>query len=124
MGRPRKSQTSKEKLNSVIEVDGKVASDNPTALDQIWGADGASRYGTMNFDEYVAQLDDMLPVDLQNHARDVGLRPDVELHTLRSRLEAEFQKYVASFRGATITTRNSKPSSIPKNIHKILREGA
>lgn len=121
---PRTKKTSKEKLSEHIEIDGKIASNNPTALDQIWGVDGLSKYGTMDVDEYTAQLDDMLPVDLQNHARNVGLRPDVEPHVLRERLLAEFQRHVASFKSASVQTKNIKLTNVPKKINKILREGA
>lgn len=120
---PRKKKTSKEVLNQNIEIDGKIASNKPTALEQIWGSDGLSKYGTMDVDVYTAKLNDMLPVDLQNHARDIGLRPDVEPHILRERLVGEFLRHIASFKSGQINVA-SAPSSVPKNIHKILREGA
>lgn len=118
-----KKMTSKARLNESIEIDGKIASDNPTALEQIWGSDGISKYGTMNIDVYTAQLDDMLPVDLQNHARDIGLRPDVEPHVLKSRLINEFLRHLSSFRSGQVKTSSNK-KSLPKSINKILREGA
>jgi hypothetical protein len=120
---PRKKKTSKEVLNKNIEIDGKIASNKPTALEQIWGSDGLSKYGTMDLDIYTAKLNDMLPVDLQNHARDVGLRPDAEPHLLRERLVNEFLRHVASFKSGQVNV-TSAPSSVPKNINKILREGA
>jgi len=121
---PRKKKNSKEVLNENIEIDGKIASNKPTALEQIWGSDGLSTYGTMDIDVYTAKLNDMLIVDLQNHARDVGLRPDVEPHVLRQRLLSEFSRHVESFKSSQGTVIQSLPSSVPKNIHKILREGA
>lgn len=120
---PRKKQTSKEALNQNIEIDGKIAANKPTALEQIWGSDGLSKYGTMDLKVYTAKLNDMLPVDLQNHARDVGLRPDVESHILKERLVNEFLRHVASFKSGQVNTASS-PSSVPKNVHRILREGA
>jgi hypothetical protein len=120
---PRKKRTSKEALNENIEIDGKIASNKPTALEQIWGSDGLSKYGTMDIDIYAARLNDMLPVDLQNHARDIGLRPDAESHLLRERLINEFLRHVASFKSGQVNVK-SAPSSVPKSIHKILREGA
>jgi hypothetical protein len=121
---PRKKKNSKEVLNENIEIDGKIASNKPTALEQIWGSDGLSKYGTMDMDVYTAKLDDMLPVDLQNHARDIGLRPDAEPHVLRERLMNEFLRHIASFKSGQVQVTASSPSSVPKNIHKILREGA
>jgi len=120
---PKKKKTSKEVLNENVEIEGKIASNKPTALEQIWGSDGLSIYGTMDLDVYTAKLNDMLPVDLQNHARDVGLRPDAETHLLRERLINEFQRHVASFKSGHVSV-SSAPSSVPKSIHKILREGA
>lgn len=120
---PRKKRTSKEVLNQNIEIDGKIAANKPTALEQIWGSDGLSKYGTMDLEVYTAKLNDMLPVDLQNHARDIGLRPDTETHILKERLVNEFLRHVASFKSGQVVTA-STPSSVPKNVHKILREGA
>lgn len=120
---PRKKKNSKELLNEAIEIDGKIAANKPTALEQIWGSDGLSKYGTMDPDVYATKLNDMLPVDLQNHARDVGLRPDVEPHILRERLMSEFLRHVASFKSGQVNVANS-PKSVPQKIHKILREGA
>lgn len=120
---PKQKRNSKELLNKNIEIDGKIAANKPTALEQIWGSDGLSKYGTMDLDVYTAKLNDMLPVDLQNHARDVGLRPDVEPHLLRDRLINEFLRHVASFKSGQVET-SKVQSSIPKTVHKILREGA
>jgi hypothetical protein len=121
---PRTKKTSKEVLNENIEIDGKIASNKPTALEQIWGSDGLSKYGTMDMLVYSAKLNDMLPVDLQNHARDIGLRPDVETHLLKERLIGEFLRHLASFKSGQVEVSKSQPSSVPKNVHKILREGA
>lgn len=120
---PRKKRTSKEVLNENTEIDGKIASNKPNALEQIWGSDGLSKYGTMDLDVYTAKLNDMLPVDLQNHARDIGLRPDAEPHILKERLVNEFLRHVASFKSGHVNV-STAPSLVPKNVHKILREGA
>lgn len=119
-----RKKTSKETLNEAVEIDGKLASNKPTSLEQIWGIDGSSKYGTMELASYEARLNDMLPVDIQNHARDVGLRPDVDTDTLRKRLVVEFQKHVASYQGSTVNVKNSRLASLPNDIRKILREGA
>ena len=122
MGRKK---TSKATMNEAVEIDGKIASDKPTALEQIWGSDGGlSKYKTLDLDVYVARLNDMLPVDLQNHARDVGLRPDVEPRVLRERLIAEFQRHVTSYKNSAQTITSPTPKSVPANITRILREGA
>jgi hypothetical protein len=115
---------SKELLNQNVEVDGRSLSNNPTALEQIWGYDGLSKYGTLDVEEYTAKINDMLPVDLQNHAREVGLRPDVEVKVLKERLLREFQLHVASYKGAAKPVINSSAKSLPKDINRILREGA
>lgn len=119
-----KRKSSKQTLNEMVEIDGRVDKKRPTSLDQIWGADGLSKYGTMDVDEYEKQLDDMMMVDLQNHARDVGLRPDVEPRVLRGRLLNEFKKHVASYQGASASAHSPTPRSVPANIAKILKAGA
>lgn len=118
--KPKKK--SAEKLNENIEVDGKVETLNPTTLDQVWGDEGMSKYNTTDESEYFARLDDMLYVDLQNHAREVGLRPDVEPRVLKDRLINEFKKHVASYKGVSASVKNVK--GVPSKISKILREGA
>jgi hypothetical protein len=115
-------KTSKEIMNEYIEVDGKISSNNPTSLEQIWGYDGLSKYGTMNEDEYLARINDMMTVDLQNHARDVGLRPDVEPRILKDRLLTEFRRHIGQFRSVA-SKKLVKPKPIPSKIQRILKEG-
>ncbi len=119
-----RTKTSRQKLNETIEIDGRADTKRPTSLDQIWGADGLSKYGTMDLDEYESKLNDMMMVDLQNHARDVGLRPDVEAGVLRGRLINEFKKHVASYKGASSRAYSPTPKSVPSHIQKILKVGA
>jgi hypothetical protein len=116
--------TTSDLLNENIEIDGKVETFRPTTLDQIWGDEGLSKYQTNDEDEYLARLDDMLFVDLQNHAREVGLRPDVEPRVLKDRLMVEFRRHVASYKLSRTPLNNSGTSNLNPQIKKILREGA
>lgn len=121
----KKKNTSKDQLNEYVEVDGKIASNNPTALEQIWGADGLSKYGTMDLEVYEARLADMMPVDIQNHARDIGLRPDVDIDLLKRRLIDEFQRHVASFKSSQVKLNYSGTlNKVPKKVLQTLRQGA
>ena len=118
--KPKKK--SAEVLNENIEVDGKVETRQPTTLDQIWGDEGLSRYNTTDESEYSARLEDMMYVDLQNHAREVCLRPDVEHRVLKERLINEFRKHIAAYRGSKAPIGNVQ--NVNSKIAKILREGA
>ena len=97
-------------LKSLAQTHGKEETFEPTTLDQIWGDDGLSVYGTMDENHYENELDEMNLSDLQAHASRVGIIPIDNRATLRERLLREFRKHVASYK---------KPVSPPAPQHKV-----
>ena len=69
---PKKARSSKKnKLDEINQTHGKVEKTDefqPTSLDQIWGSDGSSKYGTLSLDDYESQLKDMSKAELHIHA--------------------------------------------------------
>ena len=48
----KRKTTKKKSLKNMSQAHGKVEKFEPTTLDQIWGDDGTSMYGTMQQSEY------------------------------------------------------------------------
>jgi hypothetical protein len=111
----------KKKLENLKQVHAKVESRELTSLDQVWGFNELSRYGTIDEEEYSVRVRDMTRSDLENHARSVGCMVLENSERLREALLKQFRAYVLSLQ---------KPSSgtpttlkIPAQVQKILNEG-
>ena len=119
-----KRKTSKKATKSIknlSQAHGKEEKFEPTTLDQIWGDDGTSVYGTLNENQYANQLDDMNMSDLQTHASTVGIIPIDNRSTLRERLLRDFRKHVSSYKKPTHQTQS--PRDVNPETIKILSEG-
>lgn len=88
------------KIDKLSQVHGKEEKQKyePTTLDQIWGDDGTGRYGTMDLEEYKAQIDQMSRTDINAHAADLGVIPVEDRVSLEKRLTDEFTNHVGSYR--------------------------
>jgi hypothetical protein len=96
-----KASKKTNKLDNLSQVHGKEEEDQkfePTTLDQIWGDDGTARYGTMNIEEYKAEIDQMSRTDINAHAADLGVIPVEDRTSLEKRLTEEFTRHVNSYR--------------------------
>jgi len=110
-----------KKLNSLSQANAKVETQELTSLDQIWGFNEISRYGTIDETEYKNRLVNMTRSDLENHARSVGAMVLESSERLRDSLLKQFRAYILSLK---------KPSSqspanikISPEVQKILNEG-
>ena len=120
--KPAKKATAKKKnIKNLSQTHGKEEKFEPTTLDQIWGEDGTSTYGTMQEEQYQSQIDDMNLSDLQTHASRVGIIPIDNRNTLRERLLREFRKHVAAYRKPIHDPSPASPMS--REIMQILAEG-
>ncbi len=113
--------SSKKKLKNLSQVHGEEEKFQPTSLDQVWGDDGTSTYGTLNDMEYGKQIDDMNLSDMQTHASKVGIIPIDNRSTLRDRLVREFRKHVANYRKPI--HHQTPPQDVDSETLKILSEG-
>jgi|TARA_R110000737_G_scaffold128714_1_gene161156 hypothetical protein len=119
-----KRKTSKKATKSIknlSQAHGKEEKFEPTTLEQIWGDDGSTTYGTLNENQYSNQLDDMNMSDLQTHASTVGIIPIDNRSTLRERLLRDFRKHVSSYKKPTHQTQS--PRDVNPETIKILSEG-
>ena len=119
-----KRKTSKKVTKSIknlSQAHGKEEKFEPTTLEQIWGDDGSTTYGTLNENQYANQLDDMNMSDLQTHASTVGIIPIDNRSTLRERLLRDFRKHVSSYKKPTHQTES--PRDVNPETIKILSEG-
>ena len=118
---PKKATAKRKSVKNLSQTHGKEEKFEPTTLDQIWGDDGTSTYGTLNEREYENKLDDMNLSDLQAHASTVGIIPVDNRHTLRERLVREFRKHVSAYKKPV---QESTPiTNLEKEAVKILSEG-
>ena len=108
-------------LKELTQIDGKNETFKPTTLDQIWGDNGLTKYGTMDEDEYANQLKEMTKSDIQAHATKVGLVPVDDRERLVKRLMHEFKLYVSAYRHPS-TTPPVQPNITP-DVAKILSGG-
>tara|TARA_R100000963_G_C4630441_1_gene95680 strand:- start:113 stop:484 length:372 start_codon:yes stop_codon:yes gene_type:complete len=119
-----KRKTSKKVTKSIknlSQAHGKEEKFEPTTLEQIWGDDGTSAYGTLNENAYTKEVDDMNMSDLQAHASTVGIIPIDNRNTLRERLLREFRKHVSSYKKPVYSAES--PVSLDPEAIKILSEG-
>lgn len=117
---PRK----KKKLESVHQThakDEEAAKFVPQTLEQIWGDDGSSKYGTMDTEQYEEFLMNCSRAELHRHAVKVGgIVPIDNLSLMRDKLLKEFRKHVNSFKAPPVT---KKPHKVSKEVQTILDEG-
>lgn len=117
-----KRKTSKKtSVKKMSQTHAKVEEFEPTTLDQIWGDDGSSMYGTLKEDNYQERLDEMNMSDLQSHASRVGIIPIDNRGMLKERLIREFRKHVSAYQKPIVTQDDSE--TVDKDVMKILSEG-
>jgi hypothetical protein len=107
----------KSKLDTLNQAHGKI--EKPVTLDQVWGNDGRSKYGTLDLDEYTNYLNDLNKSDLQSHAIKIGLVPVDNRESLVKRLKAEFTKFSSQFKQKP----SPKNNNVSKKAKDILAEG-
>ena len=115
-------KTAAKKTKELSQAHGKEEKFVPSTLEQIWGADGTSRYGTLDEGVYLEKLNDFARVDLQAHAVKIGLIPIDNAEQLKKRLLIEFRKHTSQYKLPKIDPKsNQKLAS--RAAMKILEEG-
>jgi len=94
----------------------------PTTLDQVWGDEGLSVYGTMNQEEYQSQLDNYNRTDLQAHASRLGIVPLDDRNRLTKTLVSEFKKHVSAFRRPSEAEKKVEDDT-HERVRKLLSDG-
>jgi len=118
---PKRATAKRKSVKNLSQAHGKEEKFEPTTLEQIWGDDGSTVYGTLNENQYANQVDEMNMSDLQAHASTVGIIPIDNRHTLRERLLREFRKHVSSYKKPV---HEAQPTShVDPEVLKILSEG-
>jgi len=114
MGRPKKT---------IIETHGKVEGEQfqHTLLEQVWGADDLSRYGTLEESDYAKRIDGMTRSDLEAHARQMGVVIVENSLRLKDKLVGEFRNYVALVRKPVAQSKT--PIKASEAAMKVLAEG-
>jgi hypothetical protein len=107
-------------MKQFTETHGKVEG-APTTLEQVWGYNELSKYGTLDENAYKQQVIEMNRTDLESHARRIGIVIVESSERLKENLIKEFKNYVIYLR-KPITEAKSQPQ-LPPEVKKILSEG-
>ncbi len=111
----------KKKLEGLSQSHGMEEKFIPSTLDQIWGDEGLSKYGTMDEEAYTDKINEMNKTDLWSHASKLGLVPIDNTSLLKKTLMSEFRKHVNGYKRPPEV---SKPQqNVSKEVLKILAEG-
>jgi len=109
------------KKKPIIETHGKVEGLKPTTLEQIWGHNELSRYGTVDENVYRQQVDEMSRTDLEAHARKLGVVIVESTTRLRDKLVKEFRTH------QSLLYRPDSPKqpeiTLDEKVKRILAEG-
>jgi hypothetical protein len=111
------------KKKQQIETHGKVEVSQPTTLEQVWGFNEMSRYGTLDPDEYDKVLAQMNRTDLEAHARKLGVVIVESSLRLQDKLRAEFKNYVTYLRKPAEPQPSKASGKIDPAALKVLAEG-
>jgi hypothetical protein len=117
----KKSKASSKKIMQTHAMEEKQQFEK-TTLDQIWGDEGSSKYGTLNEEEYSSQIKAMNKSDLHSHAIKLGVLPVENRELLTNRLVREFKKHILSFKKPKQTTAQ-KPQDVSSKVKSILAQG-
>ena len=119
---PNKSKkTSPKKIMQTHAMEEKQEFEK-TTLDQIWGDEGNSKYGTLDESTYTTQIKAMNKSDLHSHAIKLGILPVENRELLTNRILREFKKHVLSFRKPKQTSAK-KPQDVSQAVKSILAQG-
>jgi hypothetical protein len=126
---PRKNtkttKGSKKSLKNIQQSHGKDESKpTPTTLDQIWGDDGVSKYGTMDLETYTEKVRTFTWSDLRAHAAEEGLVPVGDRKELEVKLINKFKTHVSDFTvGGGSSDTSQTQEGMTDEVRKILEEG-
>lgn len=102
----------------------------PSTLDQIWGEDGTSKFGTLDSEKYQNKLDNMTRSEIQAEAQKHGLVPIEDTKRLKKTLSQLFKEHAASYAYTPKEKTYQRKRNIgekkkyPDEVLRILKEGA
>ena len=112
----------KRKEKTVTEAHGKEETTQPTLLEQVWGFNELSKYGTVDKATYERQIDEMNRTDLESHARKVGVVVVESTARLKGELVKAFDSYVFYLRKPAPKAPSAK-GEVSDEVRRILSEG-
>jgi hypothetical protein len=111
----------KKKLEELSQSHGMEQKFIPSTLEQIWGDEGLTKYGTMDEDVYSNKINEMNKTDLWSHASKLGLVPIDNTSLLKRTLLSEFRKHVNGYKRPP--EKKAVEQNISREVLKILAEG-
>lgn len=115
---PKKST----KLESLKQTHGKDATNfEVTTIDQIWGGNENTKFGTTDESVFAGKLKEMTRADLENFARQHGSIIVESSDRIRNELMKVFRNYVSLLKKPTVKT--AAKITITPDVQRILNEG-
>ena len=118
----RATASKKTPIEDMEQAHGKEETLQPTTLDQVWGDDGVSKYGTFSKAEYQEHIDNLNKTDLQQHAVKLGIVPVRERARLTKNLMTAFDQHCSKYTKPSEANAGD-PTNIDEETLKILSEG-
>tara|TARA_Y100001938_G_scaffold104917_1_gene143205 strand:- start:1361 stop:1765 length:405 start_codon:yes stop_codon:yes gene_type:complete len=119
------AKSSKNKLQNLEQSHGKDESKPvPMTLNQIWGDDGLSEYGTLDLESYTQRIKTYTWSDLREEAAKRDIVPIGDRTQIEAKLINKFKNYKSTFtvEGTTSDT-SQEQEGLTDEIKNILREG-
>jgi hypothetical protein len=117
----KKAKASEKKVKDMMQTHAKEEKFEPSTLDQVWGENVNTKYGTIDEAQYLNKLHNMNTTDLQSHAHMHGLIPIQDRVRLVKVLVSEFRKYVSGFQKPAAPV--NPPPNISDESARTLAEG-
>jgi hypothetical protein len=117
------SRKKKNSLNELTQITGKISTNQPTTLDQIWGESGMSKYGNLTEEEYKEKINEFSRNELEIHARQIGVIVSEETDRLRNELLKEYRIFKQSLSIPYTSLGKNNKETVDKLADAVLKEG-
>ena len=111
------AKTNKNYRKNTNVSTGRVDKRNPSTIDQLFGFDDGNKFGTLDYNEYEAKLDNMTLSDLQQEAEKINCPPIDDKERLKRSLKNEFRIYASNY-----NIPKSPPPTDPSKVSKVVKD--
>jgi hypothetical protein len=114
------------KLNKNYQKKGSVSTgrvdNNASTLDQLFGFDNGSKFGTLDYSEFEKRLDAMSLSEIQEEAQKINIPPIDDKERLKRTLKNEFRIYASNY-NVPKSPAPVDPSKVNQVVKDLMKEG-